>query len=222
MEHTRVPHTFLVKDYDTLKAIADPLRAQIVEMLIQDPLTVGQVAQRLGHAPSKLYYHFGLLERIGLIAVVETRMVANIVEKIYRATGSHIDIEPSLLNFHTDAGKETINTLMISTLDTTRDDILRSLQARYAMLHEGHERHPRAVNVSRMLSRMSDEQAQEFHRRILALMTEFDQADAGPAAAEQPEPVTFALTVAFYPSFYFREDKDHGPPPGAAAAHSET
>jgi DNA-binding transcriptional ArsR family regulator len=72
--------TFVIKDYDTLKAIADPLRAQIVELLINDPLTVSQVAQRLGLAPSKLYYHFGLLEKIGLIAVVETRMVANIME----------------------------------------------------------------------------------------------------------------------------------------------
>jgi DNA-binding transcriptional ArsR family regulator len=221
VKHSEIPHSFQVKDYDTLKAIADPLRAQIVELLIHDPLTVGQVGQRLGLAPSKLYYHFGLLERIGLITVVETRMVANIAEKIYRATGSHIDIEPKLLNFHTDEGKETINTLMISTLDTTRDDILRSLQARYAMLDEGSQRHPRAVNVSRMLSRMSDDQTQEFNRRIIELMNEFDAADAGPAAPGALAPVTFALTVAFYPSFYFREDGD-GPPPGAAAAHGET
>jgi DNA-binding transcriptional ArsR family regulator len=221
MGQSEIPHSFTIRDYDTLKAIADPLRAQIVELLIHDPLPVGQVAQRLGLAPSKLYYHFGLLEKIGLITVVETRMVANIAEKIYRATGSHITIDPSLLNFHTDEGKETINTLMISTLDTTRDDILRSLQARYAMLDEGSQRHPRAVNVSRMLSRMSDERAQEFHQRIVGLMNEFDEADAGPAAPGEPAPITFALTVAFYPSFYFRED-DGGQPPGAAAARPET
>jgi AcrR family transcriptional regulator len=221
MEHTEIAHTFTIRDYDTLKAVADPLRAQVVELLIHDPLTVGQVAQRLGLAPSKLYYHFGLLEKIGLIAVVETRMVANIAEKIYRATGSHIAVEPSLLNLRTDAGKETVNTLTVSTLDTTRDDLLRSLQARYAMLDAGSSRRPRAVNVSRMLSRLSDEQAQEFNRRIVALMHEFDAADAGPTPAGEDEPVTFALTVAFYPSFYFRED-DGGKPPGAAAAHGET
>ena len=221
MEHSEIPSSFTIRDYDALKAIADPLRAQIVELLIHDPLPVGQVAQRLGLAPSKLYYHFGLLEKIGLITVVETRMVANIAEKVYRATGSHIAIDPSLLNFQTDEGKESINTLMISTLDTTRDDVLRSLQARYNALGDGVAQQPRSVNLSRMLSRMSDERAREFHQRIAALMAEFDAADTGPPVPGEPENVTFALTVAFCPSFYFRED-DEGQPPGAAAAHHET
>jgi len=212
---------FTISDYETLKTIADPLRAQIVELLNIDPSTVGQVAQRLGLAPSKLYYHFGLLEKIGLITVAETRMVANMMEKIYRATGSHIDIDPSLLNFQTDQGKESINTLMISTLDTTRDDILRSLQARYASLDDGAERHPRAVRISRLLSRLSDEQAQEFHRRVGELMAEFEAADTGPAAPGDPEPVTFAFTVALYPSFYFRDDKA-GPPAATPADDGQT
>jgi hypothetical protein len=174
----------------------------------------------LGLAPSKLYYHFGLLEKIGIIAVVETRMVANIMEKVYRSKGSHIDVDRSLLNFHTDQGKDSINTLMISTLDTTRDDVLRSMQARYASLEGGADQRPRNVNISRMLSRMSDERAAEFHHRIAELMAEFDEADTGTPAPGQPHDVTFALTVAFYPSFYFREDD--GPPPGAAAASSQT
>lgn len=208
--------TFVIKDYDTLKAIADPLRAQIVELLINDPLTVSQVAQRLGLAPSKLYYHFGLLEKIGLIAVVETRMVANIMEKIYRATSGHLEIERSLLNFQTDQGKETINTLLVSTLDTTREDLLRSLEARYALLDQGAAKRPRPVQVTRVQSRMSDERADEFHRRLGELMAEFEAADSGPAGEGGQEQITFALTIAFYPSFYFH-GSGHDQPPEAAA-----
>lgn len=55
----------MVRDYDTLKVIADPLRAQIVAILLHEPLNMRQVAERLGLAASKLYYHFGLLEKIG-------------------------------------------------------------------------------------------------------------------------------------------------------------
>ena len=54
---------FHIADLETLRAIADPLRVQIMELLEGgQALTVKQVAEKLGLAPSKLYYHFGALE----------------------------------------------------------------------------------------------------------------------------------------------------------------
>jgi hypothetical protein len=123
------------------------------------------------------------------------------------------------LNFQTDQGKETINTLLVSTLDTTREDLLRSLEARYALLDQGAAKRPRPVQVTRVQSRMSDERADEFHRRLSELMAEFEAVDSGPAAVGEPEPVTFTLTIAFYPSFYF-DDPGQDRPPDAAAAEA--
>ena len=40
-------NTFVVRDYDTLKVIADPLRTQIVEMLLHAPMNVKQMARAL-------------------------------------------------------------------------------------------------------------------------------------------------------------------------------
>jgi DNA-binding transcriptional ArsR family regulator len=216
------PAAFVVRDYDTLKVIADPLRAQILELLITEPLSVRQVAERLGLAPTKLYYHFGLLERIGLVVVAEARLVANMVEKTYRAAANSVELDPSLLNFRTDTGKESITTALTATLDTTRDDILRSLQARYAQLDQGAAEQPRRLVLTRLASRLSQKTADAFLERVTALLQEFDQADAGAEAG--PDHLTYALTIAYYPSFYFGDAPDapagpqgnNDPSPGAA------
>src|SRR5690606_22394627 len=151
---TKTDCTFTITDFETLKIVADPLRAQIFELLIQAPGTVRQVAEKLGQSASKLYYHLGLLEKAGLIRVVETRMVANMVEKQYQATAQNSEVDRGLLTFATDAGKEHINTVLASTLDHTRDDILRSLAARYFALDQGAGQRPRRVMLNRVLSRI--------------------------------------------------------------------
>ena len=200
MDNHEPRKTFIVRDYDTLKVMADPLRTQIVELMLHEPLNVKQVAERLGLAPSKLYYHFGLLERIGVIAVADTRQVANIVEKTYRATAEDVEVDPALFNFNTDAGKENLNTALVATLDTTRDDVLRSLQARYTALEDGTAPRPRHLMLSRVLSRIPDERADEFKQRLAALVHEFENSDDNAAET------TYAVMVAFYPSFYYRTD----------------
>jgi DNA-binding transcriptional ArsR family regulator len=200
-ESTQESHNFVVRDYETLKILADPLRVQLAELLMAEALNVRQVAERLGLAPSKLYYHFGLLETIGLIQVVDTRLHKNIVEKTYRSPFTTLTVDPALLNFSTDAGKENINTALLATLDATRDDILRSLQARAQARAQGAPGQPRRMIVSRQVCRLPEARADEFHDRLQALLQEFDAADT-----EDRSQLAYALAVTFYPSFYFQDD----------------
>src|SRR5262252_9481402 len=76
----------VVTDLETLKILSDALRARILDLLRAEPLTVKQLAARLGRPPKKLYYHINLMEQHGLIRVVNTRLISGIVEKTYRAT----------------------------------------------------------------------------------------------------------------------------------------
>ena len=192
---------FTITDLETLKVAADPLRTQILEALILQAMTVKQVAEKLGLAPSKLYYHFNLLEKHNLIQVASTRVVSGIIEKQYRAAAVDYEVDRSLLSFTTDAGKETINTLLSNTLDATREDMQRSLQARYFELDRGAEERPRRVVLGRQISRVSEARAGEFLKRLEAVLKEFGAADI--AAPHPDDPVqTYALTIAFYPSFY--------------------
>ena len=190
---------FHVADLETLRAIADPLRVQIMELLEGQSLTVKQVAEKLGLAPSKLYYHFGALEKLNFIEVAETRMVANMLEKTYRSAADILDVDPALFKFNKDGDNEPINILLSSTIDATREDLLRSMQARQFQLDQGAEETPRRVIVNRVVSSVSEKRIEEFQERLLKLIQEFEAEDKTSKPADQP----YALTVAFYPSFYF-------------------
>jgi DNA-binding transcriptional ArsR family regulator len=191
---------FIIKDLETLKVVADPVRNQILEVLEKKPHNVKEVAEKLGLAPSKLYYHFNMLEKVDLIKVAETRQVANLIEKYYVTTAAFIDIDHNLLNFATTEGKENMFTMVTSTIDTTREDLLRSLHARTFQLEQGASGKSRSLMVTRYVSNLDDEKADEFHKRLEALLEEFIEADT-----KDPDHQTYAMTLALYPSFYFRD-----------------
>jgi DNA-binding transcriptional ArsR family regulator len=197
--------TFVIEDLETLKVVADPLRNQIIEVLQNTPQTVKDVADKLGLAPSNLYYHINMLEKHGLIEVVEKRQVANLIEKLYLATSRFYSINPALLNFETSEGKENIFTMVDSTILTTRDDLLRSLHARTFQLEQGETPRPRELTLTRVIANLSDEKANEFKDKLKSLIDEFNEEDT-----KDPQHQTFALTIALYPSFYFRDLSEEG------------
>lgn len=99
MEKIKPLPTFIIRDLATLKVIAEPLHTQIYGALVQEPLTIKQVGERLGIIPTKLYYHFNLMEGAGLIRVVETRSVNSIIEKLYWVIAENLELDPDLLTF---------------------------------------------------------------------------------------------------------------------------
>lgn len=63
----------------TLNALAEPNRLQIVELLRDGPLTVGEIAERLGILQPQTSKHLRVLSKAGL---VEVEAIAN--RRIYR------------------------------------------------------------------------------------------------------------------------------------------
>lgn len=78
--------TLEIDDFDTLKVLADPRRKRLIDLLRQDAATVKELSAALHVSPKSLYYHVNLLQKHGLIRVVDTRLVSGITEKTYRAT----------------------------------------------------------------------------------------------------------------------------------------
>src|SRR5262249_42234476 len=113
----------LISDLETVRVMSDPLRVQALEAMTAGPITVKQVAQIVGTPPSKLYYHFGLLEKHGLIVVVDTQMVSGIVEKWYQAAALSFRIDRKL--FKSDVASDTAFDLITSMFDSTATDIRR-------------------------------------------------------------------------------------------------
>jgi DNA-binding transcriptional ArsR family regulator len=201
MKKGKAPKHFHIKDLETLRAVSDPMRIQIVELLSTQNLTVKQVAEKLGLAPSKLYYHFGALEKLGMIEVAETRMVSNMVEKVYQSNADQLDVDPSLLRFSKEGDNESFNILISSTIDATREDIIRSLQARQFQLDQGATEQSRRFIINRVVSQIPEERVAEFQERLVQLIQEFEGEDERASRKANLHP--YALTVALYPSFYF-------------------
>lgn len=200
--------TFIIRDMETLRVVADAMRSQIMELLVQSPQTVRQVAEKLGDSPNKLYYHFNLLEKHGLIEVSETRMVTNMMEKVYKASARHIDCEPSLVTFSTEEGKNAVKTYITPIIDTTREDLLRSLQARDYQLEHGASENPRRMLVFRQVCHIPDDRILEFSKRLEDMYNEF--LGAGDNAPTPTSP-NYAMMIAFYPSYYFEAVKSEKP-----------
>lgn len=214
MDEFQPQEVFVIPDLETLKTIADPLRTQILERLVTRPQTVKEIAAKLGLAPSRLYYHINLLEEHGLIQVVDQRLVANLVEKLYRATAYNFEAAPSLLSFDTREGKAGINTVMVNALDATRDDLTRSLEARAYALEMGAPQRPRQTILSRLVHRLPEAEAEALQARFRALMQDFEAA-AVDEDWDEAEAHVYALTVVFYPRFDYpaaEEDRSPGDP----------
>ncbi|MBX6342634.1 MAG: helix-turn-helix transcriptional regulator [Thermomicrobiaceae bacterium] len=84
------PDVFVIRDLETLRAVSDPLRLRLFELLRGGPRTVKQLAAALDLPPTRLYYHVGQLEAHGLVRVVDTRVVSGIIEKRYQATAQRL------------------------------------------------------------------------------------------------------------------------------------
>ena len=53
--------------HETLKALSDPLRRNILLMLKEDKMIAGDIAEKLGITPASLSYHLNMLKKCDLI-----------------------------------------------------------------------------------------------------------------------------------------------------------
>jgi DNA-binding transcriptional ArsR family regulator len=68
---------------EQLRALADPLRGTLLELLLERAATVTELAQAVGRPKSTVAYHVNLLVDAGLLRVVRTRRVRAIEERYY-------------------------------------------------------------------------------------------------------------------------------------------
>lgn len=80
-----------------LKALANPLRTQILDLVLERAATVTELAAALDRPKSSVAYHVDTLVDAGLLQVVRTRRVRAIEERFYGRTGRTIVIGDSQL-----------------------------------------------------------------------------------------------------------------------------
>src|SRR6478672_3499433 len=69
-----------------LRAMADPLRATLLDLLLERAATVSELAESVGRPRSTVAHHVEVLVDAGLLKVVRTRKVRAIEERFYGRT----------------------------------------------------------------------------------------------------------------------------------------
>lgn len=145
------------------KALADPLRIQLVEWLSEQPRSARELAGCVGLPADRLYYHLGQLEQAGLIEVAEYRRLARgRAERIY----APVEAEPP----GDDASPQETAAFLGSVLEATAMDITAAYQAREAGRR-------REVEVTRGALRLTDEALAELRGHVAQLSARFSEAD---------------------------------------------
>jgi len=68
---------------EQLRALADPLRGSLLELVLERAATITELAQAVDRPKSTVGYHVNLLVDAGLLKVVRTRRVRAIEERFY-------------------------------------------------------------------------------------------------------------------------------------------
>jgi DNA-binding transcriptional ArsR family regulator len=85
-----LPDTVEVSTPAQLRAIADPLRATILDLVLERAATVAELAAAVGRPNSTVAHHVNVLVQAGMLRVVRTRRVRAIDERYYGRTGRTI------------------------------------------------------------------------------------------------------------------------------------
>lgn len=181
--------TRVVADAAALKALADPLRLHMLEVLAMDPSrtwTVKELAAQMTQPVTRLYHHMKLLEAANLVIDAETRVVSGIVEHRYRCAQRSIKLDERMFG-GADTRDASIATVS-GVVEQAREDLEAYLQRPDA--------DPDQVTMGRALARLTDDERLEFMARLEQVIDDIAARRDDHERAGLPRS---AITVVMHP-----------------------
>lgn len=176
----------VLRDLTEIKAVSDPLRIRILEVLQggkERSWTVKEIAAALGEPPTKLYHHIKQLEQVDLVHDVETRVVSGIVEHRYRVGQLVLRFDDDL--FRSSATRDDTTATIASIVDGARDEIVTHL------LREGDDSD---VGMTKVVSKVPARQAEQLQEELVKVIRRFEaERDAEEGATDEPGLVVLLL-----------------------------
>jgi DNA-binding transcriptional ArsR family regulator len=159
--NTEVPDYDLADDVEVstavgLRAMADPLRSTVLDLLLERAATVSEIASAVGRPKSTVAHHVNVLIDAGLLRVVRTRRIRAIDERYYGRTARL---------FRVGVNRQSDGSLM-----ATFANDLSVAAAEAAPAHE--------IDDMRSIlrhARIPRKHVREFWERVLTLSQEFSQ-----------------------------------------------
>jgi DNA-binding transcriptional ArsR family regulator len=157
-----------------LRAIADPLRMTLLDLVLERAATVAELASAVDRPNSTVAHHVGVLVQAGMLRVVRTRKVRAIDERYYGRTGRTIRVG-----------------VIRRPGDTATPVCVNGLSVAAAESVPAHEA-DRLYSTLRHV-RIPPERAAEFWRRVETLVRDFTQL---PRAGD----TVYGFVAGLYPT----------------------
>ncbi|WP_446217987.1 ArsR/SmtB family transcription factor [Micromonospora sp. IBHARD004] len=181
-----LPDTVEVSTPAQLRAIADPLRATILDLVLERAATVAELATAVDRPKSTVAHHVNVLLKAGMLRVVRTRRVRAIDERYYGRTGRTIHVG-----------------VVRRPGDTTTPVCVNGLSVAAAESVPAHEADTLYTTVRH--ARIPKESAAQFWRRVEALIREFTEL---PRSGD----TVYGFVAGLYPTGHpILPDPDHAP-----------
>ena len=186
-ELPEIPEEAFITDPSQFESLSSPMRVRILG-LCAEPMSVRQIADRLGVPPTRLYYHVNLLKDAEFLQVVHTRKSGARIEKLYRRAGKSITPGPDLIH-NVDDIEAAAKALASIVIEPTRFEAEHVMAKRL----DGEEQ---SWDLARTFVNLTPDQFEEVASKLRAIVTEFtaDKQDIdNPATSE------YSLTYALLP-----------------------
>ncbi len=168
---------FVLRAQNQIKAYVHPTRIAILRMLAAKKRTVSSVAKELGVHPANITHHFKLLERIGLIKLVEKRDIGKNIEKYYRSIARNFVVNVDR------RGRTSRRALALSIL---RNDLSAAIST--VKTNDKHE-----IIALIKIARIMPRDVKILHDKIMKVIREFARFDSAKGK-------TYTLNISAYPN----------------------
>lgn len=160
--------TLVVSDPAKLRAMADPFRVQLVQLLRDKARSTQEISEELSVPKGTVGHHLKVLEAAGLIRVVRTRKVRAVTEKFYGRTAR-------LFLYQTEDPADGRAISAVTLRQAANEVDLAPLVAGFGLVR----------------ARLTEKELDRFERRLKKLMDDF-------RAADQPGGTPSSLTAGIW------------------------
>jgi len=183
-----IPEEAFITSPSQFESLSSPMRIRILK-LCNEPLSVRQIAERLGVPTTRLYYHVNLLEEAEFLDVVHTRKSGARIEKLYRIAGHSITPGPELID-NVDDVDAAAKALISIVIEPARIEAEQAISKRL----EGGDQ---PVDLARTVASLTPDEVEDLATRLKDIVTDFM---AGKQDSDDPDTAEYSLTYALLPS----------------------
>lgn len=167
-----------------LKAIASPIRQELLSALVEGIASVRELSGRLGRSRQALHFHIGLLEKAGLVRTVEIRGQGRDKERVYGLHHRMSELKQNDLNHRE---RQEASKAATALLRLTQRELSRAITLDWS-------EPPSAVAI-RAKARLDDAAQTQVRKLIMQIVELFRQAKG-----KNRDCPFFAVTLVLTPS----------------------